>query len=131
MKIKFLFFTLILVFMFAVIFSACSWTTGGTDIIFPDENVSFMLHVQPFLALNCAYSPCHAGFNPQGIPVLTEYHFVISTPGFIVSGNPDGSRFVQILEKRTPHFTNFYRGNIKDNHIQGIRTWIREGAINN
>ena len=131
MKIKFLLFATILIFTVAVIFSACTWTTGGNEIIFPEHNVSFMHHVQPFLQLNCAYSPCHSGFNLAGGISLVEYHHIIAVNCFVVSGNPDGSRFVQILEERLPHFANFYRGNIKENQIKGIRTWIQEGAINN
>jgi len=134
MKIKILIFVSVSIFMIAVIFSACSWTSGGGDaIIFPEHNISFMHHVQPFLQQNCSYSPCHSGFNMAGGIVLLEYHNVIAVSGggFIVSGNPDGSKFVQILEERLPHFTYFYRGNIKDNQIKGIRTWIKEGAINN
>ena len=131
MKIKLLLFVSVLIFMIAVIFSACSWTTGGEEIIFPENNISFMHHVQPFLQQNCSYSPCHSGFNMAGGIVLLEYHSVIAVGGFIVAGDPDGSRFVQILEKRLPHNRDFYRGNIKDNQIKGIRTWIKEGAINN
>jgi hypothetical protein len=130
MKIKFLLFTSILIFTVAVIFSACTWTTGK-EIIFPEHSVSFMHHVQPFLQYNCAYSPCHTGFNLAGGISLVEWHHIMAVNGFIVPGNPDNSRFVQILEKRLPHFTNFYRGNIKENQIKGIRTWIQEGAINN
>jgi hypothetical protein len=133
MKIKLALFLVVLIFIIAVIFSACSWVTNsGEEIIFPENNVSFMHHVQPFLQQNCSYSPCHSGFNLAGGIALVDYHSVISAPrGFIVQENPDGSRFVQILEHRTPHFTNFYRGNIKDNQIKGIRTWIKEGPLNN
>ena len=131
MNIKFLLFIVISIFAIAVIFSACSWVSGSQEVIFPEENVSFMHHVQPFLAQTCSYSPCHSGFNLAGGIALTEYINVISVAGFIVPSNPDGSRFVQILEGTTPHFTHFYRGNIKENQIKGIRAWIREGAINN
>jgi hypothetical protein len=132
MKIKFLLFVSVFIFTVAVIFSACSWTSGGGDaIVFPENGVSFMHQVQPFLQQNCSYSPCHSGFNMAGGIVLLEYHNIIAVPGFIVSGNPDDSRFVKHLEETIPHFTYFYRGNIKDNQIKGIRTWIKEGAINN
>jgi len=130
-KFKFLLFVAVSIFMIAVVFSACSWTTGGEEIIFPESNVSFMHHVQPFLQQNCSYSPCHSGFDLKGGIALLEYHHLIGVGGFISHGDPDGSRFVQILEERIPHFTRFYRGNIKENQIRGIRTWIKEGPINN
>ncbi len=123
----FLFFSLIT----CIIISACSWTTGGEDIVFPDENVSYMHHVKPFLSLNCSYSPCHSDYNRAGGYAFTEYWTLFETGGFIVPGNAKGSRFVQILEEELPHFTYFYRGNIKENHIKGIKNWINLGAINN
>ncbi|MDR0926260.1 MAG: hypothetical protein LBO69_00650 [Ignavibacteria bacterium] len=125
---------IILIFASAVIFSACSWTSGGnTELIFPEKNVSYLLHVKPFFQQNCSYSPCHnSPSDPQsGGYVILEYHNVIAIPGFIVAGNPDGSRLMQILDNKTPHFTNFYRGNITDNQIKGIRQWLKEGAVNN
>jgi len=117
----------------AIIFSACSWTTGGEEIIFPETNVSYMNHVKPFFMMNCSYSPCHCDFEPAAGYSLTEYHRIIGIPGFIMPGNPDGSTLVQILEgKLNPHFRRpIYTGNIKENQIKGIRTWIKEGAINN
>ena len=57
----------------SIVISACSWTTGGEDIVFPEENISYMHHVKPFLALNCSYSPCHSDYNRAGGVALTEY----------------------------------------------------------
>jgi hypothetical protein len=130
---KIFFSMLIVLFVIGVIFSACSWTTGGQEsLIFPEKDVSYLLHVKPFLQQNCSYSPCH-GYDFAGGISLVEYHQVISVGGFIVPNNPDGSRFVQILENSVSNHIgiHFYRGNITDNHIKGIRQWIKEGAINN
>ena len=124
---------LIILFVTGVIFSACTWTSGTQDdLIFPEKDVSYLLHVKPFLQLNCSYSPCH-GYDFAGGYSLVEYHQVIAVPGFINAGNPEGSKFIQILENTIANHigVNFYRGNIKDNHISGIRQWIKEGAINN
>jgi hypothetical protein len=123
--------SIIVITTISIIFSACTWTTGGDELIFPETNVSYLLHVKPFFEQNCSYAPCHSGFDMAGGYAITEYHNVIAIAGFIVPGNPNGSRLVQILEGTSPHFTNFYRGNIKDNYIKGIRQWIKEGAINN
>ncbi len=122
---------LILLFVGGVIFSACTWTSGGQEgLVFPEKDISFLLHVQPFLQQNCSYSPCHGNEMAGGIR-LVEYYQVISVPNFIHPLNPDISRFVQILEERgVSHYTYFYRKNITENHIQGIRQWIKEGAIN-
>ena len=125
--------TLILLFIVGVVFSACSWTSGGqAGLVFPEENVSYLLHVKPFLEQNCSFSPCHSYANFAGGVCLIEYHQVISVGNFIVATKPEASRFVQILEEKgVPHYTYFYRKNITENHIQGIRQWIKEGAINN
>jgi len=127
---KILVFLLSIIFAIAVIISACTWTSGiGDELVFPEKNISFLLHVKPFLQQNCSYSPCH-GVNFAGGICLLEYHHLM-TGLLVVPVDPDGSRLVQILEKTLPHYTNFYRGNIKENHIKGIRQWIKEGAINN
>ena len=115
----------------SIVISACSWTTGGEDIVFPEENISYMHHVKPFLALNCSYSPCHSDYNRAGGVALTEYWTLFEYGGIVVPGNPDGSRLVQIIEGTLPHFTTFYTGNITENHKKGIRRWIETGAINN
>ena len=122
---------LIVLFILGVIFSACTWTTGGnTELVFPDKDITYMYHIKPFLELNCSYSICHSEYYFAGGIALVEYHHIVNVPGFIIPTNPDGSIFVQILENRFTHYTHFYRGNIKDNHIKGIRQWIIEGAIN-
>jgi len=122
---------LIIFFIAGVIFSACTWTTGGPgELIFPEKDVTYLHHVRPFLELNCSYSICHSEYNFAGGIALVEHHQVMWVPNFVISGNPDASKFVQILENRVTHFTRFYRGNITENHIQGIRQWITEGAIN-
>ena len=90
-----------------------------------------MHHVKPFLTMNCSYSPCHSDYNRAGGYAFTEYWTLMENAGFIIPGNPTGSKLVQILEEKMPHFTYFYRGNIKPEHIKGVKQWITEGAINN
>ena len=128
---KIFFSILITLFIIGVIFSACTWTSGGQEgIIFPEKDVSYLLHIEPFIQQNCSYSPCH-GYDLAGGISLMTYHSILQVPLFIVSGNPDASRFVQIVENTgAVHFYHFYRGNITDNHKAGIRQWIKEGAIN-
>ncbi|MCL2039579.1 MAG: hypothetical protein FWG85_04020 [Bacteroidetes bacterium] len=123
---------LILLFVGGVVFSACSWTSGSQEgLVFPEENISYLLHVKPFLEQNCSYSPCHSYANFAGGICLIEYHQVIAVANFIIPANPDVSRFVQILEEKgVPHYTYFYRKNITENHTKGVRQWIKEGAIN-
>ncbi len=128
---KLIIFSIVSIFITSVIISACSWTTGSEDIVFPEENISYMHHVKPFLTMNCSYSPCHSDYNRAGGYAFTEYWTLFEASGFVVPGNPDASRLIQILENKLPHFTYFYRGNIKPEHIRGVKRWIETGAINN
>ena len=104
---------------------------NGENIVFPESNVSFSSQVLPFMRYNCAYAGCHSTYSQAGAVILDDYFEIMRNPGLIIPGNPDGSILVQILEYRLPHLTYFYRGSITDNHIRGVRQWIKEGAILN
>ncbi len=105
--------------------------SNSKDIVFPEKNVSFNQHVLPFLTLNCGYAGCHSTESQAGGIVLTYYPSLMSALGVVVIDNPNASRLTQIIEDKVPHLTDFYRGNITENHKKGIRTWISEGANNN
>lgn len=124
---------IVLMFVLAAIFStSCGDSISSSkDIIFPDSNVSFNYQVSPFLKLNCAYSGCHSDESQAGGVRLTYYSNMFMSPGLIINGDADKSRLIQILENKLPHFTFFYRGNITENHLKGMRTWVNEGAKNN
>lgn len=124
---------LLLYFVCIWLLNSCTETIGtnSKDIVFPDTNVSFQLHVYPFLKLNCSYAGCHSDESAAGGVILTNYTTLFQTPGMIIIGEPDKSRLIQIVENKLPHFTYFYRGNITENHKKGLRQWILEGAKNN
>lgn len=113
-------------------FQSCDST--GPDIskiVFPEENVSYMHHVEPFMKYNCAYLGCH-GINSPG-EELSDYNYLLAANSYVFPGNPDASLVIQILEKRLPHPAMYpvYFGNITPNQIQGMRVWVAEGASNN
>jgi hypothetical protein len=97
------------------------------DIVFPDKDVSYSLHVEPFLNLTCSFAGCHGNSAAAGIR-LNDYFSIINTPGLVIPQNPDGSLLNQILEERKAHFTYYEKSNITDNHVQGMRQWVLEGA---
>lgn len=111
------------------ILSACSSDSisSSADIVFPDKNVSYNQHVYPFLKLSCAYSGCHDESAAGGVN-MNNWVGLFATLQLVVPGKPDDSRLIQILDDKLPHMTRFYRGNIKANHIKGMRVWIAEGA---
>lgn len=124
---------LILVLAFYIFVACDNQINSPDDLVFPEKNVSFFEHVQPFLKYYCAYQGCHAPETRAGGKWFSDWESIIHTDnlGFVVSGNPDGSRFVQIIEGKSLSHFSYIRYDIKDNHIQGIRTWILEGARNN
>ncbi|HOV92297.1 MAG TPA: hypothetical protein PLC04_04360 [Candidatus Kapabacteria bacterium] len=130
-KIILLTFSLMVLILMTYGCSESSIYSNGENIVFPDSNVKFTAQVLPFLRYNCAYAGCHSGFSKAGGVVLDDYFEIMQYPGLIIPGNPDGSILVQILENRLPHLTYFYRGSITDNHIRGVRQWIKEGALLN
>lgn len=104
--------------------------TDSKQLVFPDSNVSYQRHVQPFFNLTCTYSGCHSSETRAGDLDLTTYMRFIDSPGLIIDGNPESSVLVQVIEGRLPHYTTF-DGYVTENHIKGIRQWIKEGAQNN
>ena len=126
--------TFFVILYILISFYGCSESStfpNGESIIFPDSNVSFSSQVLPFMRYNCAYAGCHSTYSKAGTVVLDDYFEIMRNPGLVIPGNPDGSILIQILEYRLPHLTYFYRGSITDNHIRGVRQWIKEGALLN
>lgn len=125
--------SILLVTILSVTLSSCenSTTTGDSNIIFPNENIDYIQHVQPFLKYNCGYSGCHSSFTKAAGLSVDDYFSVMSYMGLVIPLQPDASTLVQILENKLPHSVFFYRGNITQNQIQGIRKWIEEGALLN
>jgi hypothetical protein len=100
------------------------------DIVFPESNVSYLYEVNPFLTVTCGFGGCH-NFSNAGDVNLTDYFETMKSPGLVIPGNPDGSYLIQIIEERIPHITYYERSFITTNHIQGMRKWVKEGALNN
>lgn len=97
------------------------------DVVFPDSNVSYTRHVEPFLRLACAFSGCHSSSDP--IP-LDSYIALFQTPGLVIVGRPEQSRLNQVLEGTLAH-PPVFSGVVTDNHRRGMAQWVREGARNN
>ena len=133
MRIKFKI-SLISFTVFAVVFIACNnnLINNLDQVVFPDKNVSYQNHVQPFILLACAYQGCHSDETMAGGRSMTTYTALFETMniGLINPGNPDGSVLIQMLEGKLPHNPYVY-WNVNDNHKKGMRQWIQEGALNN
>ncbi len=103
-----------------------------SNVVFPTTNVSYGAHVQPLFNQACNFAGCHDDGAHQSALKLTTYdNAVRMLPGIVVPGNPDGSVLVLRIQgsigPRMPPGAN----GLNQNQINGIRTWIAEGAKNN
>lgn len=105
-------------------------TTPGDEIVFPDKEVSYSAHVQPFFNLRCANYGCHEDQTRAGNISLTSYVAMTERPGIIIPNDPESSLLLQKIDGRLPHPINVPII-INTNQLTGIRTWIAEGAKNN
>jgi hypothetical protein len=106
--------------------------TDSSQIVFPDSNVSFQQHVQPWLRLSCSYAGCHSDEYMAGGRRITEYYtlFESANTGLVIPDKPDNSVLCQMLEGKVIH-TGYPYWKINDNQKKGIRLWVAEGAKNN
>ena len=119
-----------------LILTSCqeSIITSNRDIVFPDSTVSYIKHVQPFIAVTCAYQGCHSDDPQQAKFSMTTHSALIfaMAGGLVRPKNPDGSLLVQKLEGTSPHPYYFrWKDKVTQNQKKGIRKWIEEGAKDN
>ncbi|MEK9136829.1 MAG: hypothetical protein AAB393_06870 [Bacteroidota bacterium] len=103
-----------------------------SNIVFPSTNVSYQQHVQPLFNQACAFAGCHDDGQHTSPLKLTSYgNAVLSIPGIIVMNQPDQSTLVFRIEGRVGARMPLNQNPLNQNQINGIRTWIAEGARNN
>ena len=107
-----------------------STTTPGDEIVFPAANVSYMQSVQPYFDMRCAVGGCHDDGTRAGNLSLTSYVNTTARPGIVVPFNATTSLLMQKIDGRLPHPPNVPIL-INQNQLDGIATWINEGAKNN
>ena len=106
-----------------------------SDVIFPPSDVSYAQHVQRLFSQTCTYVGCHSQAEPPDQLKLDTYENLMFGPRgrrVVVPGSPETSELVFRIEGRVgqrmpPNTTN----PLNQNQINGIRTWIAEGALNN
>ncbi|MEW6510606.1 MAG: c-type cytochrome domain-containing protein [Bacteroidota bacterium] len=104
-----------------------------SNVVFPTRDVSYAVHVQILFNQTCALGGCHDNGPHQSPLRLTEYGYAVLTiPGVVVAGKPDESTLVFRIEGRVGERMPPPPSNpLNQNQINGIRTWIAEGAKNN
>ena len=105
-------------------------STEVDNIVMPDSNVSYSKHIAPVFEVKCV--PCHNnnGRKEAGLD-LSSWSSATLDPSIIARGSDSTSILVFTIEGFPPYTLMPPYGKLVDNHIQGIRTWIREGALNN
>ncbi len=104
-----------------------------SNIVFPATGVKFGLHVQPLFDQTCALVGCHDNSAHQSALKLDNYgDLVFNAPQTeVVRGKPDASVLVLRIQGTTGTRMPPYGNPLNQNQVNGIRTWIAEGANNN
>jgi len=126
---------IILLFAGFLIYS-CDDSITASDIdskVIPSANVSYQEYIQPLFTVKCAMSGCHDDRTQSGGVVLSSYGYATSNYAVVAPGNPTASKLVWAVEgigaRLMPPMGVV--SPLNKNQIDGIKTWIKEGAKNN
>lgn len=104
----------------------------SSDVVFPPNNVSYGAHVEPLFIEACAFSGCHGEVQPAAGLRLTSYdNLMFNSNQVVIRERPDESILVLRIEGRLGARMPLNKPALNQNQINGIRTWIAEGALNN
>jgi len=125
---------LILIFTF-IVFISCDDTNTVEDIdriIIPSKDVSYSEHLQRVFDVKCNAKGCHNDQDLGGGLSFTSYANTTANYLVVAPGNPQNSKLVWSIEGRSafPMPPVGYPP-LNQNQIDGIKTWIKEGAKNN
>ncbi len=101
------------------------------NIVMPASNVSYADHIAVVFELKCV--SCHNSSTREGGVDLSTWSAIVSDPRIVFPGSDSTSVLIWTIEYRPgfpPMPPLLYQGLIQ-NHIEGVKTWIREGAKNN
>ena len=123
----------ILIALLSILITACSkpTSTSEEEIILPEKNLSYSRHIQPLFNKKCALSGCHDDVTKASNLSLTSYENATARPGIIIPRDPENSILVMRIEGRLQPRMPLNREPLTQNQINGIKQWIREGALNN
>ena len=122
---------LLLIIIFILAISTSCDDTGITEVIIPDENIDYAIHIQPLFNTHCNNSGCHNSEDNAGGIRLTSYGELFAVPFLIIPGAPEESQLYLAVDGRSVNFMPPAYGNsipLSENNIAGIKTWILEGA---
>ncbi|MFA3781680.1 c-type cytochrome domain-containing protein [Melioribacteraceae bacterium 4301-Me] len=126
---------LIILFFIALLLTECDDSTNITqidDVIIPSANVSYAKYIQPVFNAKCNYSGCHDDGTKAGGLSLTTWANTTSDYLVVAPGFPDNSKLVWAIKGQSTSPmppVGYYP--LTKNQIDGIVTWIKEGAKKN
>lgn len=100
----------------------------------PETNVSYSMHIQPILNVKCALSGCHDDGTRASGYSMTSWSNVFRIP-LILEGEAEVSHMVMVLTGQgglsimPPPSAGV--APVTQKELNGIKTWINEGAKNN
>jgi hypothetical protein len=127
---------IIILFSAVTIFFGCKDTVTASQIdsvVIPSTNVSYSKYIQPVFNNRCTPS-CHNSFSTDAGINLTSWSGVVANPNVVFPYQPDNSTLVLAIEGNPSVPAMPPKGVYKpltSNQIQGVITWIKEGAKNN
>ncbi|MBK7377974.1 MAG: hypothetical protein IPJ03_03045 [Ignavibacteriales bacterium] len=126
---------LISIFTSLAVLSGCKDTITVQDldnVVVPDSSVSYSKYIQPIFSVKCANAGCHDEYRAGGLSLLTWAEATSSTR-IIFPYDPDQSVLVWTIELRSgfPVMPPVGFPYLTPDQIEGVRTWIKEGALNN
>lgn len=128
---------ILLIFSFfnLLISSACDDTSNITEIdsiVIPAQNVSYSQYIQPVLTAKCANAYCHDDQTRIGNLSLTSYSNTTASYLVVAPGYPQNSSIaLSVQGLSTNPMPPIGRWALTKNQIDGIITWVKEGAKNN
>jgi mono/diheme cytochrome c family protein len=108
--------------------------TLTSNVVFPSSGVSFSKQVEPLFMQTCVAAGCH-GINQPAANLNLEtdvWHSLIDyVPPIVSVKNGNNSPLVKYLDGRLAPQMPLRQPALTTNQINGIKTWINEGAQNN
>ena len=130
MKRLFIILLLFSIFFATVLFVSCD---DSLTIKIPSKNVSYKEYIQPVFNYKCATAECHDDATRAGDYSMTTWTNVRKT-NVVVPYSVETSILVWRIEGLglgiMPPF-DLRSVPLTENQIEGIKTWIKEGAENN
>jgi hypothetical protein len=119
----------------ACIYIGCKDTITGAQVdsvVIPGSNVSYSKYIQPVLNVHCV--DCHGGSETDGGVVLISWATTTSNYNVVAPDHANNSQLVWAVQGKAnyamPPLGSSY-GALNSNEVNGIITWINEGAKNN